>query len=247
MNIASFRRAEKTVNALKPIGLASFMLAVVLAGSWQTQAQDGKTRYPSMAPLDKYLMARDAEIVLARSAAPPSISHDADVMVLGRHGFETAIKGKNAFVCIVERSWSAGFDDPDFWNPRVRGPICFNAPAARYNLPLTIKRTELILAGQSKSRISSAIGAAFEKKQFPALESGAMCYMMSKQGYLSDSDGPWHPHLMFFAPLTEPVAWGAGLPGSPVIGVRNAEERMTVFMVPVSQWSDGTVAPAHDH
>lgn len=62
-------------------------------------------------------MERGAEIALARSAAPESISRDAEVMVLGRHGYETAIKDKNSFVCMVERSWSAGIDDPDFWNP----------------------------------------------------------------------------------------------------------------------------------
>jgi hypothetical protein len=242
-----YQENSKKMKALRPIVLTSFLFLIVLAGAWQTRAQDRKARYPGMTSLDQYLMERDAEVILARSAAPQSISHDADVMVLGRHGYETAVKGKNGFVCMVERSWSAGFDDPDFWNPKVRAPICFNAPAARYNLPLTIKRTGLILSGQSKAQISKAIEAAFDTKQLPALESSAMCYMMSKQGYLSDSNGHWHPHLMFFTPLTEPIAWGAGLPGSPVIGARHAEERMTVFLVPVSQWSDGTAAPAHDH
>ncbi|HLW76455.1 MAG TPA: hypothetical protein VKS01_05705 [Bryobacteraceae bacterium] len=41
-------------------------------------------------------------IALARSAAPAAISQDAGVMLLGRHGYETAIRGKNGFVCIVE-------------------------------------------------------------------------------------------------------------------------------------------------
>jgi hypothetical protein len=58
-----------------------------------------------MAPIEQYLMTdRDAEIALARSSAPESISRDAEVLVLGRHGFETAVKGKNGFVCIVGRS-----------------------------------------------------------------------------------------------------------------------------------------------
>jgi hypothetical protein len=71
-----------------------------------------------------------AEIALARSAAPESISRDAEVLVLGRHGFDAAVKGKNGFGCIVERSWASA-PDPDFWNPKVRTPICFNAAAAR--------------------------------------------------------------------------------------------------------------------
>src|SRR5271167_97613 len=197
---------------LRTFASASFALFVLLGLTCQAQTQDAKTKYPNMAPLDQYLMERDAEIALARSAAPESISHDADVMVLGRHGFETAVKGTNGFMCIVERSWSAGIDDPDFWNPKQRGPICFNPPAARFNGPLTIKITELILAGRSKEQMSKAIETALDKKELPTLEPGAMCYMMSKQQYLNDRDGRWHPHLMFFAPLIEPAAWGAGLP-----------------------------------
>jgi hypothetical protein len=227
------------------IAFGTLVLVVVMSAVSQTQAQDPKTPYPSMAPLDQYLMAeRNAEIALARSAAPESISHDAEVMVLGGHGYETAVKGNNGFVCMVERSWAAGIDDPDFWNPKLRGPICLNPPAARSYLPLTIKKTELVLAARSKAQMFEDIQAAFDKKELPTLESGAMCYMMSKQGYLSDRDGRWRPHLMFFAPLTDPAAWGAGLPGSPVIAFKDTPERLTVFLIPVGQWSDGTAAPA---
>jgi hypothetical protein len=233
--------------ALRTIALRSFAPVVVLAAAWQVQAQDAHAPYPSMAPLDQYLMERNAEIALARSAAPESISQDAEVMVLGRHGYETAAKGKNGFVCVVERSWSAGIDDPDFWNPKLRAPICFNPPAARFNLPLTIKKTELVLAARSKAQMFEDIKAAFDKKELPTLESGAMCYMMSKQGYLSDRDGHWHPHLMFFAPLTDPATWGAGLPGSPVLGFKDTPNRLTLFLIPVAKWSDGTAAPVDEH
>jgi hypothetical protein len=209
---------------------------------WMAQAQDTKTPYPSMAPLGQYLMARDAEIALARSAAPASITQDAEVMVLGRHAYETAVKGKSGFVCMVERSWTAGNDDPDFWNPKIRSPICFNPAAARSYLPLTIKKTELVLAGRSKAQMFEDLDAAFHQKKLPGMESGAMCYMMSKQGYLNDRDGHWHPHLMFFAPLTDPAAWGANLPGSPLIGAKDPEDRLTIFLIPVARWSDGTPA-----
>jgi hypothetical protein len=142
-------------------------------------------------------MERNAEIALAKSAAPESISRGAEVMVLAPHGDETVVKGKNAFVCMVERSWTAGIDDPDFWNPKLRAPICFNPPAARSYLPLTIKKTELVLAARSKAQMLEGSKAAFDKKELPALESGAMCYLLSKQGYLSDRDGHRHLHLMF--------------------------------------------------
>jgi hypothetical protein len=234
--------------ALRAIALRSFALVVVVAAAWPTQAQEAKTPYPNMAPLDQYLMERSAEIALARSAAPESISQDAEVMVLGRHGYETAVKGKNGFVCMVERGWTAGLDDPVFWNPKIRGPICFNPPGARFIVPITIKKTELVLGGRSKEQMAADIKAAFDKKELPALGSGAMCYMLSKQGHLNDQAGNWHPHLMFFVPGTEPEAWGAGLAGSPVVvGVKDTLDGYTLFMVPVGHWSDGTAASVGEH
>jgi hypothetical protein len=228
--------------------LTTIALAIVLGATRQATAEDSKSPYPTMAPLDQYLMAdRNAEIALARSAAPESISGDAEVLVLGRRGFETAVKGKNGFACVVQRSWSAGKDDPDFWNPKLRAPICFNPPAVRSYLPLTIKRTELILAGRSKDQMFDAIEAAVAKKQLPTPASGAMCYMMSKQGYLSDRDGHWRPHLMFFTPPTDPAVWGADLPGSPIIAFKDTSEHLTVFLVPVEKWSDGTATANDEH
>src|SRR5208282_3912325 len=199
---------------VRTITLPFFALAVVLSAAWPEQAQEAKAPYPSMAPMEQYLMAnRNAEIALARSAAPESISRDAEVLVLGGHGYETAVKGNNGFVCLVERSWTAGIDDPNFWNPKLRGPICLNPAAARSYLPLTIRKTELVLAGQSKAQMVESMKASLDKKELPTPESGAMCYMMSKEGYLSDHDGHWHPHLMFFASQTDAATWGADLPG----------------------------------
>jgi hypothetical protein len=222
-------------------------IAFIALAVWQSQAQDIKTKYPNMAPVDQYLMDRNAEIALARSAAPESISVDAEVMILGRRGYETAVKGKNGFVCVVERSWTAGIDEPEFWNPKLRGPICFNPPAARTYLPLTLKKTELVLAGRSKAQMFEDMKAAFDRKELSTPEPGAMCYMLSKQGYLNDRAGHWHPHLMFFAPITEPAAWGADLPGSPVISAKDTEDRLTVFMIPVAKWSDGTTDSVDGH
>jgi len=232
-------RREKT--RVGAVAVKSIVLGFMLGAALHARAQDAKTPYPSMAPLDQYLMEdRNSEIALARSAAPESISRDAEVMVLGRHGYETAIKGTNGFVCIVERSWTAPIDDPGFWNPKGRAPICLNAAAARTYLPRTIKKTDLILAGRTKAQMIEAIAAAIDKKELPPMELGAMCYMLSKQGYLSDRDGHWHPHLMFFVSQTDPAAWGAGVQGSPIFAFNDKWEGLTVFLVPVRQWSDGT-------
>jgi len=110
----------------------------------------------------------------------------------------------------------------------------------RSYLPLTIKKTELVLAGQSKTQMFDSIKAAFDKKELPMPESGAMCYMMSKQQYLGDRNGHWHPHLMFFVQQTDAATWGADLPGAPILTLDNAPDPLTIFLIPVRQWSDGT-------
>lgn len=217
----------------------------LLSAIWQMQAQNAKTLYPTMAPLEQYLMAdRNAEIVLARSAAPKSISDHATVVVLTRNGYETAVKGTNGFVCIVERTWTAPFDDPGFWNPKSRGPICYNPAAARSVLLYTFKRTELVLAGLTNPQMLERIKSAVANKELPTPEPGAMSYMLSKEGYLNDRAGHWVPHLMFHIPKTDGATWGANLDGSPVLlNPHELPEPETIFFVPVDKWSDGTPGP----
>ncbi|HXO36024.1 MAG TPA: hypothetical protein VN901_27100 [Candidatus Acidoferrales bacterium] len=244
---------RKTV---KMIALAFFALALALGAARQARAQDAKTPYPSMARLDQYLIAdRNAEIALARTAAPPSISRDATVMVLGSHAYETGAEGKNGFVCIVERAWMNPFDSPEFWNPKNRSPICLNPPAARTVLPLTLMRTKLVLAGKSKEEVKESVKAAIEKKELPALEAGAMSYMMSKDAYLTDLGSHNMAHLMFYTPLG--TAWGANLvdssnqlsepfPGSPLLlapSFKGNPEPIHMFLMGTGVWSDGTTAP----
>lgn len=229
----------------KTITSGGLALVLLLSAAWRMQAQDGKTPYPSMAPLDQYLMTdRNAEIALARTAAPKSISADASVVVLSRHGYETAVKGTNGFVCIVERAWTSPFDAPEFWNPKNRSPICYNPAAARSVLQYTFKRTELVLAGLTNPEMLDRIKAAVAGKELPTPEPGAMSYMLSKESYLNDQVGHWVPHLMFHIPKTDAESWGANLPGSPVLmNPRDVPEPETVFYVPVGKWSDGTPAP----
>jgi hypothetical protein len=228
-----------TRNQIRITLLSGFALVAALIASRPVAAQDAKEPYPNMAPIEQYLMDRDAEIALARSASPDSISRDAEVLVLGRQGFETAVKGKNGFVCLVERSWTSAAD-PDFWNPKVRTPICYNAASARSYIPRTLKRTGLILAGRTKAQTDEFIAAAVEKQELPAMEPGAMSYMMSKQGYGGDSVEHWPPHVMFYSSQTDPAAWGAGLPGSPIFASNDTSEHLTEFVVAVQRWSDGT-------
>jgi len=248
----SLPRLENRVLTSRWIWAAALAIVCVAVGlkltlTSRNRNEDRSTAYPSMASIEQYLMPdRNAEIALARSAAPASISSDAKILILGWRGYETAIEGKNGFVCIVERSWTSPFNSAEFWNPKVRVPQCFNPAAARSILPLTFKRTEMVLAGLSKAQMIDSIKAGFANKELPAPEPGAMCYMMSRAGYLNDALGHYVPHLMFYFPLTDKSSWGADLPDSPVTlnpQFRDGPEPITEFVIAVGKWSDGTAAP----
>jgi hypothetical protein len=235
--------------------ITGFVLLVVFGIADRAMAKDAATTYPKMAPIEEYLMGRDAEIALARSAAPDSISHDATVMVLSRQGYDTAVKGTNGWVCYVARGWSGMFDHPEFWSPKIRAAGCVNAPVARSFLPYDYKRTQLILAGHSKGEVIAATKDAIDKKELPVLEPG-ICYMMSKSSYLGDFKHHDMAHVMFYETGKDGTAWGANLPNSPVVGVNywsmsteaypqlKAFPPIYVYLVPVDKWSDGSAAPA---
>ena len=225
------------------VAIKRFALLVVLGMAHQAMTQDAATPYPNMAPIGQYLMDRTAEIALARSAAPEAISRDATVLVLGRHGYETAVEGRNGWVCMVERGWGSLFDWPEFWNPKVRAANCLNPPAARSMLPRAYKRTELLLAGHSKVEVIAAIKAALEKKELPALDPGAVSYMMAKSSYLTDNGNHNAPHLMFYAPIKDVAAWGANSPNSPVMGVDYWYLSEQSYPQLQNKWSDGTPGP----
>jgi hypothetical protein len=238
-------------------GLATGFALVIAMGCGVSNAAAQADPYPGMAPIGQYLMEPNAEIQLARSAAPDSISRHATILVLGRQGYETVVEGDNGFVCMVARSWTAAFDWPEFWNPKVRGADCMNPQAARFVLPIAVLRSRMVMAGRSKEEILSAIKAAFENRQLPSLESGAMEYMLSKSSYLTDEGGHNVPHLMFLTAGMDARDWGSGAPGSPVMAApywffsSKEPPRMKglpptlVFLVMVADWSDGTPAGKH--
>jgi len=226
---------------IRLVALVLFVEAVLSGETRQVRAQSAL--YPGAAPLNQYFIPEKAsEIELARSAAPASISDGAEVLVLAQDGYMTAVKGSNGFVCLVERSWGKDTDDPEFWNPKVLAPHCMNTPAAKTYLPIFLMKTKLVLAGKSKMEIARAVKAAMDTKELPTLAPDAMCYMMSKQQYLSDRDMHWHPHMMWYVPGDAAQSWGANLAGVPAIAANVPEDRVTIFMLVVGHWSDGTPA-----
>jgi hypothetical protein len=229
---------------------ASLSLALMFGFSTPRRMRAQNNSVPStMASINPYLMDRDAEIAMARSAGPNSVSSGAKVLVLGLHGYETAVEGKNDFVCLVGRSWDLPKNNPAFWDPKIHGPICLSAPAVRSYLPVALKKTELAIAGRSNTQIEDAIIDGIAKGELPTPEPGSMSYMMSKQGYLNTGvKGPWLPHVMFFVSEIDPQALGSDLGDDvPLDAHKDAVGRFTVVDVPVSKWSDGTAADSGDH
>jgi len=208
--------------------------------------------YPRMQPLAAYLMPKAAEIALARSAAPASISKDATVLVLGHHGYVTAVKGSNGFVCMVERGWAIAIDFSLEYDPHLRGVDCLNPPAARSILPVEMKMTDMVLAGRSQASIAAAISLDYKDGRLPPVEPGAAGIMMSKGSYIINQPPHNFPHVMFFTMMSAKRFAAANLPGVPVFlspyffvdGFdRTAVDGLPAIQlmdVVVFQWSDGT-------
>lgn len=222
-------------------GRASTMLfafcVVALAG-----ADEPGTSYAAPTSFDEFRFAdRSEEIALARSAAPPSIAGDAEILTLGSQRYETAVKGKNGFVCLVQRSWANTFDNGEFWNPKIRAPICFNPAAARSLLPFYLDRTQWVLSGVPKPEMVARTRAAISAHAFADPEPDSMSYMMSRQGYINDRGHHWYAHVMFFMPRVAGANWGANSPGVPIFSDDSDPRPITVFFVLVPKWSDGSL------
>src|SRR5690242_7123197 len=168
MSSSSVRRPAATTGTCLAV-----LLLVACTAARAGSAEDAGA---GMGSIGQYRIAdRAAEIALARSAAPPSISSEAEVLTLGERGYEIAAKGKNGFVCIVARSWANEFDHDEFWNPKVRSPICYIPAAARSVLPAYLRRTEWLLTGATRVQAEERLRQAVASGQFGAPEVGAMC------------------------------------------------------------------------
>jgi hypothetical protein len=190
-------------------------------------------------PVDRYLMPRDAEIALARSAAPAVISDRATVKVLSKAGFEVAASGSNGFVCVVMRGFSAPTYTPApfrdlVYDPAVRAPICFAPAAARTVLPYYELRTRLALAGKTPDEIARGVETAYARGELPRREATTFAYMFSAHQHLASGVGAWHPHMMVFVPYADSGAVGETPFGSPLPTITDdAGTPFAVVVIPV--------------
>jgi hypothetical protein len=220
------------------------ILILSLAAISLAHADAVKDPYPAMAPLAQYMMDKDAEIALARSAAPKAISDDATILVLGKSGYETAVKGSNGFTCFVGRSWMNDFDAADFWDPRDLTPNCMNAAAVKSVLPEFVERTQWVVAGVSKDEMAARTNAAWASHKYSLPAPGTVDYMMSKEQCIhAPAPCNWYPHVMFFEATADAQKWGDNIKGVPVYSGVSKTDPVTTFMVVVPIWSDGTPGP----
>ena len=192
-------------------------------------------------PVADYLMPRDAEIALARSAAPAVISEKATVKVLTKAGYEVAATGDNGVVCVVMRGFSAPTYTPAalrdiVYDATVRAPICFAAPAARTVLPYYELRTKLALAGKAPDQIADAVQAAYVKGELPRRDGTTFAYMFSAHQHLGSAVGSWHPHMMVFVPYADTTTVGQTPFGDTLPAVTDdAGTPFAVVVVPVDE------------
>src|ERR1700692_332012 len=89
-NLGYIRRSH--MKNVASLALASLLASCAVAFGQASQADT----YPTMAPIAKYLMpSAAAEIAMARTAAPASVSADAEILVLTTSGYVVAANGKN--------------------------------------------------------------------------------------------------------------------------------------------------------
>ncbi len=237
---------------MKPATCQMVRLALIATASLAldapVRAADAQAPYADRGELVQYLSADPmAEIAAARSAAPHAVSDQAEILVLNRDGFVPAVHGTNGFVCYVGRSWEKDFRDPEFWNPKVRTPQCWNAAAAGSLLPRYLERTRWVLAGVAREDMAARSKAAWATHRFDPPAQQSMAFMMSKDQYISDPSGGgqarWYPHVMFFVSTDADSTWGANAPGSPIFASTSADDPVTTFFVVVPRWSDGSLGP----
>ena len=221
----------RSIHTLSPrsCAMGTILTMAVLAGPVAAQ-------HP---PLSEYLMPRDAEIALAKSAAPANISDRATIKVLTASGYQVAREGDNGFVCMVMRGWAAPTYTPAqlrdlVYDATTRAPICFDPVASQNVMPFYELRSKLGMQGKTPDQIAEGVQAAYAKGELSRRDAVSFAYMWSADQNLGPGIGHWHPHMMVFAPYYKNSMIGGNEPGSPLPQVTDdAGTPFTVIVIPV--------------
>jgi hypothetical protein len=211
-------------------------LTLLLVSMQAVSVSGQSAKYP---PLSEYMMARDAEIALAQSAAPDSISGHATIKVLTASSFQVVHDGDNGFVCMVMRGWMAPTYTPAqfrdlVYEAKLRAPICFNPEASRTVLPYYELSSKLGMEGKTPDQIVEGVQAAYAKGELPKRDGVNFAYMWSADQNLGTGIGHWHPHVMVFAPYHDNSMLGNNEFGSPLPQLSDdAGTPFAVVVIPV--------------
>jgi hypothetical protein len=163
---------------MKPsIVIAALLAAGPLAAQ---QPYDRSTQLPK-----RPVVARDAEITMARAAAPPAVSSQATIYVAGPKGYEVAIEGTNGWGCFVQR------------NAAATGlfPRCDDAERVASLYPVYHLLEVFRAMGRSATDYDRAVSEGLKYGTFRAPASGALSYMLA--------EGAIKPHIMVSMPGCE--------------------------------------------
>src|SRR5262249_30885341 len=212
-------------------------LAMCMFGSVGVSAPHAQSaKYP---PVANYLMPRDAEVALAKSAAPADISARATIKVLTASGYTVDHQGDDGFVCMVMRGWSAPTYTPEqfrdlVYDATVRAPICFDPGAAQTVMPYYELRSKLAMEGHPPDRIAQRVETAYARGDLPRRDGVTFAYMWSANQHLASGVGHWHPHMMVFSPYYKNATLGGNQFGSPLPQVTDdAGTPFAVVAIPV--------------
>ena len=171
-------------------------------------------------------MARDAEIALARSAAPAAISGGARVWVWNGSRYVVADSGRTTVNCYVARHWV----------PSVE-PHCLDEEASTTILPILMRKIELYAQGKTDVEVEREIADGIKARRFRLPSRPALTYMMSSAQNLVSGEGTavgaWQPHLMIYYP--EWTGKQAGLEGfvADVGFIENPGTPLAALVVPL--------------
>jgi len=143
----------------------------------QRPALDRTMKLPARVALD-----RDAEMRMARAAAPSAVSDQATIYVAGTTGYVVARAGTNGWGCFVQR------------NARGDGlfPRCDDAERVAALYPVYFLLEEYRALGKSAADYDAAVAEGYRSGTYRAPARGALSYMLA--------DGAIPPHVMVAVP-----------------------------------------------
>ena len=228
---------------LSSIGRASRITAAILVvvGSLAfTSRVTGNARAERLAGVTTPA-SDSAEVVLALTAAPATLTAGADIYVWHDGHFVKARTGSTGVACMVSR------------DPRVGGifPMCFDPEAARTQMPEEMMRTELKTRGLADTAIERQVAAAFAHGTLHHPTRPADMYMMSSHQLLTVSDakgthlvGAWRPHVMIYLPQTSVGQFALGVDGEAgPVSAPFVDAGGVQLIVQVPHWEDSRVSP----